>query len=121
MIRKKNYKHKHFLIISLAIILGGSLFLPFDIPNLVIAQTALICLFCGPYEKIDELVEKNLSIANKYTLLLLLIMLIIFSLLVKNNVTISSNTFSLIVCTAVAIRSILFLGFDGYLNLDKGE
>lgn len=121
MTRKKNYKHKHFLIVSLSIILGGSLFLPFDIPYFVIAQTALICLFCGPYEKTDELVEKNLSAANKYTLLLLLIMLMIFSLLVKNNVTISSDTFSLIACTAVAMRSILFLCFDGYLNLDKGE
>ncbi|BCJ95815.1 hypothetical protein acsn021_33840 [Anaerocolumna cellulosilytica] len=119
---KKNYKHKHFLIASLAIILGGLEIIPFYIPNFIVTilEVAVIVLFCGPYEKIDELVEKNLNRANKITMVLLLITLMIFSLIGNNKIIISANIFSCAACIAVGIRSILLIFYDGYGNMDIG-
>ncbi|MDF2586951.1 MAG: hypothetical protein K0S41_792 [Anaerocolumna sp.] len=123
MSKKKNYRQKHILIAYLAIILGGLIVMPFHFSNFMITimEVLPIALFCGPYEKIDELVENNLSIANKYTMIFLLITLIIFSLLSNNNVRIPANAYASAACIAVGIRSILFIYFDGNVKMDLGE
>lgn len=123
MNQKNNYKKKHFLISSLAIIIGVLLIIPFNIPNLIVTalEVVLITLFCGPYEKKDELVEANLNKANRFIIIFLLITLIILSFLGNNKVNIPANVFSCIACFAVGLRSILFICFDGYIKMDEGE
>ncbi len=123
MAKKKNYKQKHVLIASLSIIVGVLGVIPFNLPNSIMTVLELVpvVLFIGPYEKVDELVEHNLNKANKLTMTLLIIMLIIFSLLVNNKVIITANAFSCAACIAVGIRSILFLWYDRNLSVGTGE
>lgn len=110
----KNYRNKHVLIALLSIIVAAITITPFNVPNSLVAiiQVIPLMLFSGPYEKIDELVENNLNRANKFIMISLLIMLILFSLLANNNVYVAPNIFSFVACLAVGFRSILFVLFD---------
>lgn len=123
MTNKINYKKKHLKITFLTIIAGISTILPFNIPSIIFAiiVTVPIVLFNGPYEKVDELVENNLNKANKFTMLFLLIMLMIFYILQNNRIVLSANVFSCTACIAVSIRSIIFLWFDRNVSMDMGE
>jgi len=117
----KDLKQKHFLIAGLSIIIGAVAVLPMEIPNIIftLSETALVTMFMGKYEKEDELVEANINKANKITMILLLVALVVFHLLTLNGVTIPANVFGSVACCAVAARSILFLWLDRTLSDTK--
>lgn len=111
---KKNYKNKHYLIIASEFIVVILSILPSFLSGSLISVLQIIpaILFCGPYEKVDELVEVNLNRANKFTMILLIALLMLFYFLSNNNVTLTATSFGIAACFAIGFRSILFLWFD---------
>lgn len=122
MTNKTNYKRKHMKIVFLAITLVIFDLLPFNIPGIVFALiiTLPIVLFTGPYEKVDELAQTLLNKANKFTMLLVLFILMIFYVLRENMIILSADIFLCTVCIAIGFRSFLFICFDHNLSTDDG-
>lgn len=72
---------------------------------------AFAVFFDGKYEKVDELAKQNLAKANTITMWMLFAAMIIFGMYARYH-AIPVSFIIIVICSVLAIRSILFLIFD---------
>lgn len=121
-----NYRNKHKIAVVFSVCLAIALLIPFRFNEMsyVVSgiMTPLIALFIGSgsFQDADELVEKNIAKANRFTLIFSISAIIAFSLIgdsaragvysrisaVPTNIMLAAALF------AIALRSILFLIYD---------
>lgn len=72
---------------------------------------AFAVFFDGKYEKVDELAKQNLAKVNTIAMWMLFVALCIFGMFARYH-TVPVSFIVIVICSVIAIRSILFLIFD---------
>lgn len=80
--------------------------------EMVVWLLIAVSIFCnGKYEKVDELAKQNIARANSIAMWMLFAALCYFGMYARYR-TIPAAFIIIVICSVLAIRSILFLIFD---------